>query len=233
MAPPSRASPDKQSARESGDTGNTRHTMGISAPYRGSITREQWLINETRTVARLICDEGLVTPQRIVERVILANPFQYPTEREQKSIARACFRRLQALSEDADLRAHLIDLVAHGTADQLRQANLYAMMRDNRIVWDFMTCVVAHKFASLDPALRKHEIVSFLEGLRAQDTRAARWSEATMNKIRQVLTCCLEQCGIYDRKTELLTVPLLDFELECAMRANGDDDALAAFGVAR
>ena len=54
-----------------------------------------------------------------------------------------------------------------------------------------------------------------------------------MNKIRQVLTCCLEQCGIYDRKTELLTVPLLDFELECAMRTNGDDDALAAFGVAR
>ena len=204
----------------------------MSAPetYRGSITREQWLVNETRTVARLMADEGLQSTPDIVDAIAAGNLFQYPTEREVKSIARACARRIGALSQDPGLRDRFVDLLAHGTADQLKQTNLYAMMRDNRIVWEFMLCVVAVKFAALDATLRKHEIVDFIEGLRAQDEKAARWSPATMNKIRQVLTACLEQCGMYDRRSEQLDPLFIDFDLEMAIRANGDEQALAAFG---
>lgn len=205
--------------------------MSAPAEYRGSITREQWLLNETRTVARLMVDDGLATQAELVERAAEANLFQYPTEREVRSIARACRRRLMALSADPALRAQLIELIAHGTATQATQANLYAMMCDNRIVWDFMVCIVAHKFKRLDATLRKHEIADFLEGLRAQDERAARWSPATANKIRQVLVNCLEHAGMYDRKTEQLAPILLDFELEDAIRANGDAEVLPAFGL--
>ena len=205
--------------------------MSAPAVYRGSITREQWLANETRTIARLMLDEGLDTTNSLVECVLETNPFQYPTERELKSITRACHRRLVALSQDEQLRQQLIELVAHGTATQGAQTNLYAMMCDNRIVWDFMLCVVARKFETLDATLRKHEIADFLEGLRAQDERAARWSDATCNKIRQVLTMCLEKVGMYDRASEQLAPPMLDFELEDAMRANGDACILPSFGI--
>lgn len=205
----------------------------MSAPtsYRGSITREQWLANETRTIARLMLDEGLDTARSLVERVLETNPFQYPTERELRSITRACHRRLTALSQNEQLRRQLIELIAHGTAAQSAQTNLYAMMCDNRIVWDFMLCVIARKFETLDATLRKHEIADFLEGLRAQDEKAARWSDATCNKIRQVLTMCLEKAGMYDRASEQLAPPMLDFELEDAMRANGDACILPAFGI--
>lgn len=206
----------------------------MSAPqaYRGSITREQWLVNETRTVARLMLDEGIADTAGLVDAVVSANPFQYPTERELKSITRACARRLAALSDDPQLRRRLVELIAHGTPDQLAQTNLYAMMRDNRIVWDFMTCVVARKLEALDPLLRRREIADFIEGLRAQDGRAARWSDATANKVRQVLTACLERCGMYDRATERIAPPLLDLDLEAAIRANGDAEVLPALGVA-
>lgn len=206
----------------------------MSAPerYRGSITREQWLENETRVVARLMADEGLTDIDSLLDRVVATNPFQYPTEREVKSIARACARRLNALSDDPGTRTRLIDLVAHGTPDQLSQTNLYAMARDNRIVWDFMTCVVGPRFTALDPLLRKREISDFLEGLRAQDEKAAAWSPATANKIRQVLTTCLERCGMYDRKSEHLNPLLLDYDLEVGIRANGDTCMLPAFGLA-
>lgn len=205
--------------------------MSTPTIYRGSITREQWLLNETRTVARLRLDEGLTDSEELVARVTAENPFQCPTERELRSIALACNRRLEALSDDPCRRERLIGLIAHGMPDQLKQTTLYAMMRDNRIVWDFMCCIVADKFCTLDHALLKHEIAAFLEGLRAQDERASRWSDATLNKIRQVLTTCLEQCEMYDRKTEQLTPPFLDFELEELIRANGDERALPAFGL--
>ena len=204
--------------------------MTAPATYRGTITREQWLIDETRVIARLMMDEGLASDAELIERVTSQNLFQYPTEREVKSIARACARRIGALSQDPGLRDHFVDLLAHGTADQLKQTNLYAMMRDNRIVWDFMLGVVARKFAVLDTTLRKREFVDFLEGLRAQDEKASRWSDNTMTKIRQVLAACLEQCGMYNRRTELLQPLFLDFELEMAIRANGDEQVLAAFG---
>lgn len=205
--------------------------MSIPITYRGSITREQWLVNETRVVARLMADEGLSDTKEIIEKVTAQNLFQYPTEREQKSIARACCRRLLALSEDEDVRASLIDLAAHGSLEQLAQVNLYAMMRDNRVVWDFMTCVIAPKFSLFDLSLRKSEIVTFIEGLRAQDDRVATWSDATCNKVRQVLVNCIEGAEMYSRKTEALRPPLFDFELERCVRANGDEAVLPAFGI--
>ncbi len=209
--------------------------MPTDAPYRGSITREQWLLRETRVVARLRADAANAgAPLSCEDVIILAaeqNIFQYPTEREVKSIARACWRRLDALSSDQALRDRLIDLIAAGVPDQACQANLYAMARDNRIVWDFLAAVIGPKLQRLDESLPKREIVAFLEGLRSQDDRAARWSDATLNKIRQVLTACLVGCGMYDRRSEALRRPLLDLTLEQAMRANGDNALLPAFGL--
>ena len=165
--------------------------MSIPITYRGSITREQWLVNETRVVAPLILDEHLESESELTAHVLSNNPFQYPTEREVKSIARACARRINAVSNGPSVRPRILNLIAHGTSDQLKQANLYAMMCDNRIVWEFMTNLIAPKFQALDTALAKHEIAAFLEGLRAQDERVATWSPATLNKIRQVLSMCL------------------------------------------
>lgn len=207
--------------------------MSIPTTYRGSITREQWLIDETRIVARLMLDDGIESESELTAHVLSNNPFQYPTEREVKSIARACARRINAVSNGPSVRSHILNLIAHGTSDQLKQANLYAMMCDNRIVWEFMTNLIAPKFQALDTALAKHEIAAFLEGLRTQNEHVATWSPATLNKIRQVLSMCLEQCGMYNRKTEELNPPLLDYDLEQIIRANSDEAALSAFGVSQ
>ncbi len=253
----------------------------MSAPeqYRGSITREQWLVNETRIVARLRADEALTDADEVIEKVVAENLFGYPTERTVKSVARACNRRLEALFEpasghegaaagpgqsgqivaeghaaaspfaegpasaspfpdtpagavgDSATYNQLLYLVAHGTTEQLRQTNLYAMARDNRVVWDFLTALVGPKVERCDYYLSKREIASFVEGLGAQDEKAATWSDATKNKIRQVLSTCLEACSMYNRKTEELTCPLLDIELEGLMRSNGDQALLPAFGI--
>lgn len=37
---------------------------------------------------------------------------------------------------------------------------------------------------------------------------------------------------MYDRATERIAPPLLDLDLEAAIRANGDDEVLPALGVA-
>lgn len=197
--------------------------------YRGAITREQWLLNETRTVARLRLEDGL-SDEEVLERNLNQNLFQYPTERELKSITRACCLRLDNLSEDASRRAALTRMIANGTPVQSRQANLYAMMRTYRVVWEFAVSVLAPKFKTFGYRLEKREIVEFLESLCAQSPEAASWSDATMNKIRQVLARCLVETGYLEsvRSSELHPV-LLDLELEEAIRENGDAELLPAF----
>lgn len=204
-------------------------SAGASWRYRGSITREQWLLAETRTIARLRLDEGLSTDQ-IVEKNLAHNFFQYPTEREIRSITRACCLRLDNLSEDETLRNELVRSIAYGLPAQAAQTNLYALMRTYRIVWEFMVGVVGEKFLRLDARLAKHEIVAFLEGLRSQSKTVAGWSDATINKIRQVLIKCLVEVGyLSSPRSEELSPVLLDLDLERAMRTNGDAIALPAF----
>lgn len=205
--------------------------MPAPSTYRGTITREQWLLREMRVVARLMLDDGLTAPAELTAHIQELNAFQYPTERELKSIARACIRRIASVSEDRAITERLTGLLAHGTADQLRQANLYAMMRDNRLVWEFMLDLVADKRRRLDQSLRSYEIASFIEGLRAQSETVDNWSDATRNKARQVLTKCIVECGMYNRKEEELLPIFADFELAQIIRANGDERALAAFGI--
>lgn len=204
--------------------------MRHDQPYKGALTREQWLFREIRIVAQLRLDEGL-SDADIIDRVVEQNLFQYPTERELKSIARALCRRLTALSDDSERRHDLARLIARGTTDQARQANLYAIACDYRVMWEFMTAVVATKHRQLDTSLPKREIAAFLEGLRTQDEKVAGWSDATLSKIRQVFVRCLEECGLYDRASEQLNPVLLDFELESLIRGNDDAAILPAFGV--
>lgn len=204
--------------------------MPIPDAYRGSITREQWLARETRITARLMLDDGITGAQDLVAHIHERNSFQYPTERELKSIARACIRRIASVSPDPELTARVVELLAHGTVEQLHQANLYAMMCDNRLVWEFMANVVGAKNAKFDRSLRPYEIASFIEGLRAQSETVDGWSDATRNKARQVLAKCIAECSMYDRKQEELLPVFADFELTQIIRANGDARALAAFG---
>ena len=203
---------------------------GADWRYRGCITREQWLLNETRIVARLRIEDGL-SDWEILERNLNQNLFQYPTERELKSITCACCLRLDNLSEDETRRHSLIQLMVNGTPDQSRQINLYAMMRTYRVMWEFATSVLAPKFKTFDHRLEKREIVEFLESLRGQSVDVASWSDATLNKIRQVLAKCLVEIGLLENvRSDVLHPVLLDLELEEAIRANGDADILPAFG---
>lgn len=200
--------------------------MDQSTPYR-SITREQYLLREARIVAalRLEC----VPDAEIAARAKDENIFQYPMVRMASDIARVCLRRLDALGT-GDVAEALTGLLAHGTLEQARQTNLYAMMRTYRIVWEFMVGVVGVKYATLDYSLPRREIVAFMDDLRQQSPVVAAWTDKGVQKVVQVLAKSLAETGLLESTRSDRLVPIyLDSELERLMRANGDAVALPAF----
>lgn len=199
----------------------------MKSEYNGGLTREQFLFYEIRTVANLI-EQGL-DRDKIVDRICEENLFQFPTERMIKSIAKTCFQRIDALNSET-----LVYLLANASADVAKQINLYAMMKYNRIVWDFMTTVVGEKFRTQEFDYSRKDLNVFFFQLQEQNDNVASWSDATINKIKQVLNKCLVECGYLDtvRSTSLNIVTIAP-ELEDAIRADNDIAALPAFNCFR
>lgn len=197
--------------------------MDSSVPYNGSLTREQFLFYETRTVARLI-EEGL-TDEEIIIKVFNENLFQYPTERMLKNIAGVCLKRLHAM-EDSDL----IKTVAISPVEVSKQVCLYAIMKYNRVMWEFMITVIGEKFRQMDFAFSDRDINIFFMRLQEQDDIVAAWKESTIKKMKSVIKRILIENDYLDSgKAQQLNPVLINTVLENAIRCNNDDIALPAF----
>ena len=191
--------------------------------YSGSLTREQFLFYETRVVARLLAD-GLAR-EEILRAVKQDNLFQFPTERMVASICNTCLRRLEGLNS-----AELVQALAVGAQEDAKLINLYAMMRDNRIVWDFMVSVIGEKYRTQDYELTLSDLNMFFLHRQEQNDQIAAWSDSTVRKIKQVLKRCLLECGYLESAKSPRLAPVFPCPaLVAAIRQNRDTEALAAF----
>ncbi len=196
------------------------------SPYSGSgsLTREQFLFYETKIVAKLMVDEEL-SDDEIVNRIIEDNLFQFPTEKTIKNIAKVCMKRLKKLDDD-----NLVNVIAHSPIDVAKQACLYAMMKQYRLVWDYMITVIGNKYREQDFSYGRINLNVFFMRIQEQDDEVAAWSESTVDKIKQVLNRILVENEYIDgpRATKLNPVMICS-EVENAIRASGDEVALPAF----
>ncbi len=62
-----------------------------------------------------------------------------------RKVAYACLRRIDVLEDDS-----LVQVIATQPSNVSRQICLYAMMKQYRLVWDFMITVVGSKYRNLD-----------------------------------------------------------------------------------
>jgi DNA-binding Lrp family transcriptional regulator len=195
------------------------------SPYKGSasITREQFLFYEMRTTARLM-QEGL-SEEQVIEQIVQENLFQYPTEKSVRRMAKACVRRLNTLSDEV-----LIEAISARPSEEAKQVCMYAMMKQYRLIWDFMITVIGEKYRIQDFSFSRMDVNVFFMQLQEQDDYVAGWSENTVMKIKQVIVKMLVENEYIDNlKADHINPVWLSPILDNAIRSNGDERALAAF----
>lgn len=190
----------------------------------GSITREQFLFPETRITARLMIDDNC-DDDVIAKKIIDDNLFQFPTEKMIGNIANVCLKRLHGLDDMG-----LVDSIAHKPVDVAKQICLYAMMKQYRLVWDYMITVIGEKYRQRDFSYGKIDMNVFFMRLQEQNDEVASWADSTVIKMKQVMNKILAENDYIDgpRATKLNTV-LICSELENVLKENGDEIALSAF----
>ena len=140
-------------------------------------------------------------------------------------MALSCLRRLDALADNS-----LVEAIATQPSDVAKQICLYAMMKQYRLIWDFMITVIGEKYRLSDTTFGKIDLNSYFLRLQEQDDRVATWSDSTVTKLKQVIAKMLVENEYIDsiRATKLNPVWLHPV-LENAIRENGDEIALPAF----
>ena len=194
-----------------------------ASPYNAAITREQFLFYEMRATAKLVC-EGL-SNEEVVDRIVSENLFQYPTEKSVRKMALACLRRLDCLEDKS-----LVQALATQPSDVSKQICLYAMMRQYRLVWEFMLTVIGNKYRLLDTSFGKIDLNTFFMRLQEQDDWVATWSDSTVTKLKQVLQKLLVENEYLDSTdADHINAVLISPILENAIREAGQEIVLPAF----
>lgn len=197
--------------------------MDSTYPYIASLTREPFLFYEMRTTSKLL-SEG-ISDKEAVDRIVEENLFQYPTEKSLRRMAITCVKRLHEMNDDS-----LIHAISTQPTDVAKQICLYAMMKQSRLVWEFMLTVIAEKYRLKDTSFGKIDLNTYFMRLQEQDDVVATWSDSTITKLKQILARVLVETEYLDniRATQLNPV-LIHPILENAIRSNGDAAMLPAF----
>lgn len=191
--------------------------------YNGSLTREQFLFYEMRITARLL--ESGKDDASVISEITRDNLFQFPTERSVKNIAQCCLRRLHSLDD-----MELVQAIANMPSEFAKQICLYAMMRQNRLVWDFMITVIGEKYRLLDTSFSRMDLNTFFTRLQEQNDNVASWTEQTIQKIKSVLVRILVENDYLDSSRAVTLNPVLIVPLlEEKIREAGELVALSAF----
>ena len=197
--------------------------MDHSYPYMASLTREPFLFYEMRATAKRM-SEG-ISDDAIVKEIVEQNLFQYPTEKSISRMAKACIKRLHALEDET-----LVSAIASRPADAAKQICLYAMMKQSRLLREFMVTVIGEKYRLRDASFGKIDINTFFMRLQEQSDTVASWSDTTVTKLKQIIARVLVETDYLDNiKADHLNPVWLHPVLENAIRRNGDTAVLPAF----
>ena len=124
----------------------------------------------------------------------------------------------------------LIQAISIQPTDVAKQICLYAMMKQSRLVWEFMITVIGEKYRLRDSSFGKIDLNTYFMRLQEQDDTVATWSDNTITKLKQVLARVLVETEYLDNlKSDHLNPVWLQPILENAIRSNGDLAALPAF----
>lgn len=158
--------------------------------YSGKLTGESFLLYEFKIVAKLRKDG--YSDKEIRKIVLEENLFQYKFT---SSISRRLTPLLQRINL---LDENLINRLIEDPLGDGIVINLYSIMKNDRLFFEFMNEVMKEKLKNNNEVLEKKDMNIFFETKMEQNEDIAGWSEATINKIKQVIRKILIEAKIVE-----------------------------------
>lgn len=191
--------------------------------YSGKLTGESFLLYELKIVAKLK-KEGY-TDKEIRKMVLEENLFQY-------KFTSSISRRLTPLMQRINLLDEkLIDRLIEDPLGDGIVINLYSIMKNDRLFFEFMNEVMKEKLKSNNEVLEKKDINIFIETKIEQNEDIANWSDSTVNKIKQVIKKILMEAKVVENnKTGTVKKIIMSDWIKNYLSKLGEEKYILAMG---
>lgn len=191
--------------------------------YSGKLTGESFLLYELRIVAKLK-KEGY-TDKEIRKMVLEENLFQYKFTSSISRRLTPLMQRINLLDEE------LIDRLIEDPIGDGIVINLYSIMKNDRLFFEFMNEVMKEKLKSNNEVLEKKDINIFIETKIEQNEDIASWSDSTVNKIKQVIKKILMEAKVVeDNKTGIVKKIIMSDWIKNYLIKSGEEKYILAMG---
>lgn len=184
--------------------------------YKSTIKSRQYLYKETKKAATLI-KQGVFI-REIKNRSLEDNIFQLESETRKKEVASIIVARLKDLDE------FVIDKISVGNVETSKILVLYAIIKTDRLFFEFMNEVYKEKLLLRDLFLKDKDFNAFFQGKREQSERVASWTEYTIKKLKQVYVRILFESGLIENQKgdRKIRIPILESEVKDYLYKIGD-----------
>ncbi|EJO5349028.1 DUF1819 family protein [Clostridium botulinum] len=184
--------------------------------YKSTIKSRPYLYKETKKATTLI-KQG-VEINDIKKKSIEDNIFQLESETRRKEVASIIVARLK------DLDTFIIDKISEGSIETSKILVLYAIIKTDRLFFEFMNEVYKEKLLLRDLILRDKDFNTFFQIKREQSEKVASWTEATLKKLKQVYVRILFECGLIENQKgdRKIKAPILEGEVKEYIYKIGD-----------
>ena len=163
----------------------------------------------------------------IIQKSISDNIFMVNTERRRKELAYKIIARMAVLDD------YLIEQLANSPYNTAALLSLYALMKTDRMTFEFMNEVIKDKIELMNYRLTDIELNQFILCKAQQDELVAKWKDSNKIQVKSALRKIITGAGIIRDLGSVLMImpPILDKQIYNHIVELGDKQYLEAMGV--
>ena len=179
-------------------------------------TKDLLWYRETKIAVEKVL-HGDMTTADIRRESLDKNIFNASSASRSKEIAQAVTRRVNAVDS-----VYLSFFAARNTDNQQLLCIVMVMLTDHTFL-EFMDSVYREKLIQQDNILRDSDIMGLFHRIQEKDESAAKWSDASLRKVRDNYKSMLKEAGMLSESgTERKMIrPILDKEMEDFLQSEG------------
>lgn len=190
--------------------------------YSASLVSKPFWYSETKLTAGYLAEGD--TKESLKKRVIEENLYRAQTEYRAIEMLDTITRRLGYLPQS------LVQEIADGDVALSKVLVLIALMRSDKLFFEFVYEVVQEKILIGENCLTNVDLDTFFEYKATQSEKVAGWSAKTVSNLKHAYVRMLFEANILqtNKNPRPISVPILDSRIEDVLRENQMNMYLAA-----
>lgn len=192
--------------------------------YSATLTGGPFLYNECRIIGKYLLDGE--DPSSLRKRNISENLIQYKKINSISRVNSPIFTRLLALSKNQ------LDFFVKADIQQSKYMLIYAIMKTDRLVKEFIRELYYDKLLMNDEHIEKYEITKWFNSKYDVSEFLRSRSESTQYKLQQVMLQIMTSSGLLKKNGELFEInrPLLCNEFIELLKETSDYEYAKSIG---